>query len=144
MILFSPQGERMTQPVARELTDREHLILVCGRYEGFDERIREILAPREISIGDFVLTGGELPAMVLIDAVVRLLPGALGDAGSAVAESFSRGELLEGPQYTRPPEFRGHKVPEVLLSGDHARIERWREEQSRERTRNRRGGDTAD
>ena len=137
VVLMSPQGERFTQARARRMADTDHLIFVCGRYEGFDERIREILSPEEISIGDFVLTGGELPAMVIVDAVVRLLPGALGDEGSAVTESFSHGSQLEGPQSTRPPEFRGLGVPDVLLSGDHARIERWREEKSRERTKNR-------
>jgi len=140
VILMSPQGERFTQARARQLADDDHLIFVCGRYEGFDERIREILSPEEISLGDFVVTGGELPAMMIVDAVVRLLPGALGDECSAVTESFSDAppfkgwQLLEGPQYTRPPEFRGIGVPEVLTSGDHARIERWREEKSRERT----------
>jgi len=134
VILMSPQGERFTQATARRLAADDHLIFVCGRYEGFDERIRDVLSPEEISIGDFVMTGGELPAMVIVDAVVRLLPGALGDEGSAVTESFSHGSTLEGPQYTRPPEFRGLGVPEVLLSGDHARIERWRQEKSRERT----------
>ncbi len=139
VILLSPQGERLTQPRARELAGEDHLILVCGRYEGFDERVRDILRPDEISIGDFVLTGGELPAMVMIDAVVRLLPGALGDDASAETESFAAGDVLEGPQYTRPPEYRGHGVPDVLLSGDHARIARWREETSRTRTRVGRG-----
>jgi tRNA (guanine37-N1)-methyltransferase len=134
VILMSPQGERFSQTRASRLADEDHLIMVCGRYEGFDERIREHLSPDQISIGDFVMTGGELPAMVIVDAVVRLLPGALGDDGSAVTESFSQGNLLEGPQYTRPPEYRGLGVPDVLLSGDHARIERWRAEKSRERT----------
>ncbi len=134
VVLLCPQGRRFTQAVARELADDAHLVLVCGRYEGFDERIRDVLAPDEISIGEYVLTGGELPAMVLIDAVVRLLPGALGDAGSATSESFSDGERLEGPQYTRPPEFRGLAVPDVLVSGDHERIRNWREEKSRDRT----------
>ncbi len=137
VILLSPQGRTLTQELVRELADEEHLVLVCGRYEGFDERIREILQPEEISIGSYVLTGGELPAMVLVDAVVRLQPGALGAADSAESESFSEGDLLEGPQYTRPPEFRERRVPDVLQSGDHARIERWREEKSRERTRTR-------
>lgn len=135
VVLMSPQGERFTQTRARRMADADHLIFVCGRYEGFDERIREILSPEEISIGDFVLTGGELPAMVVVDAIVRLLPGALGDEGSAVTESFTEDGRLEGPQYTRPPEFRGRDVPKVLLSGDHARIEHWREEKSLERTR---------
>jgi len=138
VILLSPQGERFTQPRARALAGEDHLILVCGRYEGFDERIRDLLRPDEISIGDFVLTGGELPAMVVLDAVVRLLPGALGDEGSAETESFTHGDRLEGPQYTRPPEFRGLRVPDVLVSGDHARIGTWREEMSRKRTDERR------
>ena len=138
VILLSPQGQRFTQPRARELAGEDHLILVCGRYEGFDERIRDLLRPHELSIGDFVLTGGELPAMVVLDAVVRLLPGALGDEGSAETESFTHGDRLEGPQFTRPPEFRGLRVPDVLVSGDHARIAAWREEMSRKRTDERR------
>lgn len=136
-ILLTPQGERFTQAIAAELAALPRLLLICGRYEGFDERIRDGLAPREISIGDFVVAGGETPAMVLIDAVVRLLPGALGDAASATEESFRDG-LLEYPQYTRPPEFRGMKVPDVLLSGDHGRIRAWRDEQRRRRTAARR------
>lgn len=138
VVLLSPQGARFTQARARALAGEDHLILVCGRYEGFDERIRDELRPDEISIGDFVLTGGELPAMVVVDAVVRLLPGALGDEVSAETESFAHGDALEGPQYTRPPEYRGRRVPDVLLSGDHARIALWREEMSRKRTDTRR------
>ncbi len=136
-ILLTPQGRRFNQAVARELAARDHLLLVCGSYEGFDERIREALADDELSIGDFVLTNGALPAMVLIDAVTRLLPGALGDDASASDESFSHG-LLEYPHYTRPAEFRGMKVPDVLLSGHHAQIARWRHEQARHRTAQRR------
>lgn len=136
-ILLTPQGRRFNQTVARELAARDHLLLVCGSYEGFDERIREALADDELSIGDFVLTNGALPAMVLIDAVTRLLPGALGDDASASDESFSHG-LLEYPHYTRPAEFRGMKVPDVLLSGHHAQIARWRHEQARHRTAQRR------
>jgi len=137
VILLCPQGRTFTQAVARELAGGEHLILVCGSYEGFDERIRTALADDELSIGDYVLTNGALPAMVVVDAVVRLLPGVLGDEASARDESFSHG-LLEYPQYTRPAEFRGLRVPEVLLSGNHAEIARWRAEQARHRTTRRR------
>ena len=135
--LMTPQGRRFEQPVAREIAEYEHLLLICGSYEGFDERIREHLAHDEISVGDFVLTNGALPAMIVIDAVTRLLPGVLGDEESATDESFSNG-MLEYPQYTRPAEFRGWGVPEILLSGHHAEIEKWRREQSRERTKKRR------
>ncbi len=141
VVLLTPQGRTFEQKTAREFAAVDHLVLVCGRYEGFDERIRECLAAEELSIGDFVLTGGELAAMVVVDAVARLLPGALGDAASASVESFSTGAALEGPQYTRPPEFRGLRVPEVLLSGDHAKIARWREEESRKKTDMRRAMD---
>jgi len=127
----------MNHRVARELAGQDHLLLVCGHYEGFDERIRLALGAREICIGDFVLSGGESAAMVVIDAVVRLLPGALGDEEAANQDSFEGG-LLEYPHYTRPRVFRGMEVPEVLLSGDHARIEAWRREQALERTRRRR------
>lgn len=137
VILLSPAGRVFNQSIARELALLDDLLLVSGHYEGFDERIREQLADDEISIGDFVLTNGALPAMVIIDAVTRLLPGALGDDESAQEESFSHG-LLEYPQYTRPAEFRGMKVPEVLLSGHHAEIAKWRTEQSRRRTAERR------
>jgi tRNA (guanine37-N1)-methyltransferase len=133
VILLSPSGRKFTQEIARELAQQEDLLLVCGSYEGFDERVREALADDELSIGDYVLTNGALPAMVLIDAVVRLLPGVLGDDESSHDESFSHG-LLEYPQYTRPAEFRGMKVPEVLLSGNHAEIEKWRREQAKLRT----------
>jgi tRNA (guanine37-N1)-methyltransferase len=136
-ILLTPQGERLTQKVAVELAKADRLVLICGHYEGFDERIRVGLQPREISIGDLVLSGGEPAAMVVVDSVVRLLPGALGDDESIEQESFADG-LLEYPQYTRPRDFRGMTVPEVLLSGDHARIEQWRREQSILRTRERR------
>ena len=125
------------QAIARDLAQQSHLLLVSGHYEGFDERVREQLADDELSIGDYVLTNGALPAMVIIDAVTRLLPGALGDDESAREESFSHG-LLEYPQYTRPAEFRGLKVPEVLLSGNHAEIAKWRAEQARQRTKERR------
>lgn len=133
-ILLSPSGRKLTQSIVRELAAEASLLLVCGAYEGFDERIREHLADDEISIGDYVLTNGALPAMVLIDAVSRLLPGVLGDDQSSVDESFSHG-LLEYPHYTRPAEFRGWKVPAVLVSGNHAEIEKWRREQARTRTR---------
>ena len=137
VILTSPAGRPFRQQIARELAAEEHLLLVCGSYEGFDERVRQGLADDEISIGDYVLTNGALPAMVIIDAVTRLLPGVLGDDESAQDESFS-GCLLEYPQYTRPAEFRGMNVPEVLLSGDHAAIEKWRREQATVQTRQRR------
>lgn len=137
VVLLCPQGRRFNQAIARELAQLEHLLLVCGSYEGFDERIREALADDELSIGDFVLTNGALPAMVVVDAVTRLLPGALGHDESASDESFSQG-MLEYPHYTRPAEFRGMKVPDVLLSGNHAEIERWRKEQARLRTAARR------
>jgi tRNA (guanine37-N1)-methyltransferase len=137
VILTSPAGRPFRQEIAEELAGEEHLLLVCGSYEGFDERVCECLADDELSIGDYVLTNGALPAMVIIDAVTRLLPGVLGDDESSVDESFSDG-LLEYPQYTRPAEFRGMSVPEVLLSGDHAAIERWRREQARMRTGQRR------
>ena len=137
VILTSPAGRPFRQQIARELAAEEHLLLVCGSYEGFDERVRERLADDEISIGDYVLTNGALPAMVVIDAVARLLPGVLGDDESSADESFSD-RLLEYPQYTRPAEFRGMSVPEVLLSGDHAAIEKWRREQATVQTRQRR------
>ena len=137
LILLTPAGRKFNHSIARELARLEHLLLVCGSYEGFDERVREALADDELSIGDYVLTNGALPAMVIIDAVTRLLPGALGDDQSAHDESFSCG-LLEYPQYTRPAEFRGMKVPEVLLSGNHAEIEKWRLEQAKHRTKERR------
>jgi tRNA (guanine37-N1)-methyltransferase len=137
VILLSPAGRVFNQAIARELAQYDDLLIITGHYEGFDERIREHLADDELSIGDYVLTNGALPAMVVIDAVTRLLPGALGDDESAQEESFSHG-LLEYPQYTRPAEFRGMKVPEVLLSGNHAEIAKWRAECSRQRTRERR------
>jgi tRNA (guanine37-N1)-methyltransferase len=137
IILLSPSGRTFTQAIARELSVMEHLLLVSGHYEGFDERVRAELADDELSIGDYVLTNGALPVMVIVDAVARLLPGVLGDDQSANDESFSHG-LLEYPQYTRPADFRGMKVPEVLLSGNHAEIARWRAEQARLRTQERR------
>lgn len=133
VILMSPTGRKFDQAIARELTQQEHLLIVTGHYEGFDERIRTGLADDELSIGDYVLTNGALPAMVVIDTVARLLPGVLGDDASATEESFSHG-LLEYPQWTRPAEFRGMKVPDVLVSGNHAEIARWRAEQAKQRT----------
>ena len=137
IVLLTPQGRVFDQKIARELSAYARLALVCGRYEGVDERIRAHLATDEISIGDFVLTGGELPALILIDAVARLLPGALGDPNASASDSHSAG-LLEHPHYTRPPDFRGFKVPEVLLSGDHAKIATWRRQESLLRTLHRR------
>ncbi|MEX1247585.1 MAG: tRNA (guanosine(37)-N1)-methyltransferase TrmD [Anaerolineales bacterium] len=137
VILLSPQGRLFTQAVAQELGRCMHIALICGRYEGVDERVRQHLATDEISIGDYVLTGGELPALILIDAVARTLPGALGDPEGALTDSHAGG-LLEHPHYTRPPSFRGWEIPEVLRSGDHARIERWRRQQSLLRTAQRR------
>src|SRR6267142_1228627 len=133
VILLSPSRRKFDHAIARELAQQDDLLLVCGSYEGFDERVREALADDELSIGDYVLTNGALPAMVVMDAVTRLLPGVLGDDESSHDESFSAG-LLEYPQYTRPAEFRGMKVPEVLLSGNHAEIEKWRREQAKLRT----------
>ena len=137
VILLSPAGRPFNQAIAAELAGLEHMLMVSGHYEGFDERVREQLADDELSIGDYVLTNGALPVMVIIDSVTRLLPGVLGDEDSARYDSFSEG-LLEYPQYTRPAEFRGMKVPEVLLSGNHAEIARWRAEQARLRTQERR------
>ena len=137
VILLSPSGRPFTQAIAQELATVDHLLLIAGHYEGFDERVRETLADDELSIGDYVLTNGALPIMVIVDAVTRLLPGVLGDDASSQDESFSHG-LLEYPQYTRPAEFRGMKVPDVLLSGNHAQIARWRVEQARLRTEQRR------
>jgi len=133
VILMCPQGVPYHQKLAEELAQEEHLVFICGHYEGYDERIREHLVTDEISIGDYVLTGGELAAMVVIDSVVRLQPGALGNQTSAVEDSFSTG-LLEYPHYTRPAEFRGWKVPDILLSGHHANIEKWRLKESLRRT----------
>ena len=138
VILLSAQGQVFSQRLAQDLAESAtRIVLLCGRYEGVDERVAEALATDEVSIGDYVLSGGEPAAMVLIDAVVRLLPGALGSQTSALNESFSEG-LLDHPQYTRPPEFRGMKVPEVLLSGNHAEIERWRKEAAIAKTRRKR------
>ncbi|CAM3048999.1 tRNA (guanosine(37)-N1)-methyltransferase TrmD [Staphylococcus argensis] len=133
VVLMCPQGEPFTQEKAQELSEAEHIVFICGHYEGYDERIREHLVTDEISIGDYVLTGGELPAMTMTDAIVRLIPGVLGNQQSHEDDSFQDG-LLEFPQYTRPREYRGMNVPEVLLSGNHARIEAWRREQKLLRT----------
>lgn len=137
IILLCPQGETYNQKKAEQLSKEDHLIFICGHYEGYDERIREHLVTDEISIGDYVLTGGELGAMVVIDSVVRLLPGVLGNDESPIYDSFSSG-LLEHPHYTRPADFRGMKVPEVLLSGNHQKIKEWRINESLNRTKNRR------
>lgn len=140
LVMLTPQGRRLTQPVVEQLARQQRLLLLCGRYEGFDERIRMILEPDEISIGDFVLNGGEVAAMVVMDAVIRLVPGVLGDERSSSEDSFSGDvRLLEFSQYTRPRRYRGLEVPDILLSGDHQAIARWRRQQRIERTRSRRG-----
>ena len=136
-VLLCPQGEKFSPPLARELAAAERLLLVAGHYEGYDERVRTALAPREVSIGDYVLSGGELPAMVVMDAVARLIPGVVGDPESVVCESFEDG-LLDHPQYTRPRTFRGLSVPDVLVSGNHEAIKRWRQDERVHRTRQRR------
>ena len=135
IVLTSPDGERLTHAVAERLSALDHLVVLCGRYEGVDERVREHLATEAISIGDYVLSGGELPALVIVDAVARLIPGVVGDEASVAGDTFARDGLLDFPQYTRPAEFRGHGVPAVLLSGHHAEIEKWRRQQALERTR---------
>ena len=137
VIFLTPDGERLDQPMANRLSTRQHLIVIAGRYKGIDQRVRDALVTRELSIGDVVLTGGELPALLLVDAVVRLVPGALGDSSSALTDSFQDG-LLGAPVYTRPADFRGQTVPEVLRSGDHQRIAEWRDEKRIEKTRERR------
>lgn len=138
-ILLTPQGKRLDQRLVERLAVEPRLLLLCGRYEGFDQRVIDILQPEEVSIGDYILNGGEVAAMVMIDTLVRLVPGVLGDENSSIDDSFSRGNrLLEYPQYSRPREFRGHEVPEVLLSGDHQAIARWRKQQSLEKTKQRR------
>jgi len=133
VLLMTPQGETFNQKIATRLAEEKHIIMICGRYEGVDERIREHLADREISIGDYILTGGELSALVVIDAVSRLIPGVLGNDASAATESFSQG-LLEYPQYTRPADYKGWRVPDVLVSGNHAQIERWQRIEAIKRT----------
>lgn len=137
LILLTPAGERLTQTVVAELASHKRLLLLCGRYEGFDERVRLGLKPREISVGDFVCNGGEVPAMVVIDTVVRFVPGVLGDAESLTEESHSTPGLVEYPQYTRPRSFRGMAVPEILLSGNHQAVAKWRSEQSEARSQRR-------
>src|SRR4051794_12673971 len=139
LIALTPQGRRLDQDWVRDLAREPRLILLCGRYEGFDERIFEVLGPEPLSIGDYIVSGGEVPAMVVIDAVMRLIPGVLGDEASALEESFRPGGGLEYPHYTRPRAFRGREVPEILLGGDHAAIARWREAQGRARTAGRPG-----
>lgn len=139
VVMLTPQGRRLDQKLVEELATHKRLLLLCGRYEGFDQRVNDILQPEEVSIGDVVLGGGEVPAMVVIDAVVRLVPGVLGDEDSGRFDSFSTGNrLLEFAQYTRPREYRGLEVPEVLLTGDHQQIAKWREQNSRQRTKQRR------
>ncbi len=139
VILLTPQGKPLAQPMVEQLADQPRQILLCGRYEGFDQRVIDLLDPLEISIGDYILNGGEVAAMVVIDAVTRLLPGVLGDERSAVEDSFSTGNrILEGPQYTRPRQYRGHDVPDVLLSGDHEAIASWRKEQGKKKTQQQR------
>jgi tRNA (guanine37-N1)-methyltransferase len=135
VILTSPDGERLTHGVAARLSALDHVVILCGRYEGVDERVREHLATETISIGDYVVSGGELPALVIVDAVARLVPGVVGDASSVAGDTFARDGLLDFPQYTRPAEFRGLPVPPVLLSGHHAEIEKWRRAQALDRTR---------
>ena len=137
VVLTSPQGEKYNQSIAEELIEKKHLLIVCGHYEGVDERIRSNLIDREISIGDYILTSGNLPAMVIVDSIVRLLPGVLGDDNSSKDESFSNG-LLEYPQYTKPADYKGMKVPDVLLSGNHGLIREWKKEQAICRTKSRR------
>lgn len=133
VVLLTPQGETFSQAIAEQLAQQRQIVLICGHYEGVDERVRICLVDREISIGDYVLTGGELPAMIVVDAVARLVPGVLGNADSAATDSFSMG-LLEYPQYTRPAEYRGWQAPDVLISGHHAEIEKWRRRESLRRT----------
>lgn len=139
LIMLTPQGRPLNQALVQELATYERLLLLCGRYEGFDERIAQGLKPLEVSAGDFICNGGEVPAMLIIDTVIRLVPGVLGDETSHKYDSFSEAGLLEYPQYTRPREFRGMSVPDILLSGNHGEIAKWREQQSLERTRQRRG-----
>ena len=137
VIFMTPDGELLTQTIANQLSGQKNMIILCGHYKGIDQRIRELFVTREISIGDYVLSGGELPAAVLVDAIVRLIPGVLSDETSALSDSF-QGELLDAPVYTRPSNWKGHKVPDILLSGNQAAIEQWRDEQAFERTKKRR------
>jgi tRNA (guanine37-N1)-methyltransferase len=138
LLMMTPQGRKLDQSLVEELSQEPRLLLLCGRYEGFDDRIREGLKPVEISVGDFICNGGEVPAMLIIDTVIRLIPGVLGDETSSRYDSFSKSGLLEHPQFTRPREYRGMTVPEVLISGDHQKIEEWQQEQSLRRTLERR------
>ena len=139
VIVTTPQGQRLNQPMVEELALNQRMILLCGRYEGFDQRVIDILQPLEISIGDYILNGGEVASMVLVDSLVRMVPGVLGDEQSSWDDSFSRGNrLLEYPQYTRPRDFEGHSVPDVLLSGNHGAVDRWRQAKSLENTKNKR------
>ncbi len=139
LILTTPQGQRLCQPMVEDLAIHQRFVVLCGRYEGFDQRVMDILQPMEVSIGDYILNGGEVASMVLIDSLVRMVPGVLGDELSNWDDSFSRGNrMLEYPQYTRPREFEGHEVPDVLLGGNHGAIEGWRKEQSLEKTKQRR------
>jgi len=138
LILLTPTGERLNQQIVQEFATLDRLVLVCGRYEGFDERISLGLKPREISVGDFICNGGEVPAMLIVEAVMRLIPGILGDEQSAELDSFTDENLIEYPQYTRPREYRGMRVPDVLLSGNHERVAAWRKEQSQQRSKQRR------
>ena len=139
LIMLTPQGRKLDQRIIEELSREKRFVFLCGRYEGFDQRVSDILEPDEISIGDFILNGGEVAAMVMVDALIRMIPGVLGDENSSIEDSFSRGNRrLEYPQFTRPRSFEGLEVPEILLSGNHAAIKKWREEQSIERTRQRR------
>ena len=138
-ILLTPQGKRLDQRMVEDLAEFDSFVFLCGRYEGFDQRVVDILQPEEISVGDYVLNGGEVASMVMIDTLLRMVPGVLGDEESSIQDSFSSGNrLLEFAQYTRPREFRGHEVPDILLSGDHERIRKWRKEESLKRTRDRR------
>ena len=138
LIMLTPQGRKLDQKLVEELAQQKRLLLLCGRYEGFDDRIRQGLQPMEVSVGDFICNGGEVPAMLLIDAVIRLIPGVLGDETSHKYDSFSESGMLEYPQFTRPREFRGMTVPEVLLNGNHQEIQRWQQQQSLKRTQERR------
>lgn len=137
VIFMTPDGELLTQTIANQLSGQKNMIILCGHYKGIDQRIRELFVTKEISIGDYVLSGGELPAAVLVDAIVRLIPGVLSDETSALSDSF-QGELLDAPVYTRPADWNGHKVPDILLSGNPSAIEQWRDEQAFERTKKRR------
>jgi tRNA (guanine37-N1)-methyltransferase len=139
VVLLTPQGDRLDQPLVESLARRDRMILLCGRYEGFDQRVIDILKPIELSVGDYVLNGGEVAAMVVVDSTIRMVPGVLGDEQSSWDDSFSRGNrILEFPQYTRPPEYRGLSVPDILLSGDHQKIAHWRSQQSLQKTQQRR------